>query len=600
MYTNDFFRFHRLSARLGLVAGAFFTAITLGCAQISLAAECEDNAILGITPLNDLGAQTYKGSTGGLYPNGQNVRPAAHETAGKALAAQIKPLNEAGLPDPNGKIVLVSIGMSNASQEFLTFIEDTAANSLKNPALVLVNAARGGQDSPTWVSLDSENWDYVSGKLAKAEVTPNQVQAAWIKQAIKGPHFIGGFPEHADVLSQDLEAIVKNMRILYPNLKIVYLSSRTRSYLYEDKSVNPEPYAFESGFSVKWLIERQLDGLLPYEAPMGKPVAPYLSWGPYLWADGMAPRSDGFVWACSDLAEDLTHPSESGKAKVSQQLLAFFQTDSTTTPWFLDPAKQGGPSCSVSVNVLNQNPLTVHYTSPAAAGHVWTFEDGGFSYEQNPTKIFYAPGTYTARLMIADAAGKYSLCAAPSVTVGGQVPGTLVAAFTGQPTQGTAPLTVQFTDQSSGAISNRLWSFGDGATSSATNPSHIYAQPGIYTVSLTVTGATSSTTAVKANYISVVALPPPPGGGGGSPKAPKLVIKSRLLKTSAGEFQIGWKSNNADACAASSVPSDSVWQGSKDLSGQTFVQPAATTVYSLTYSGAGGSATESVTLSPSK
>lgn len=63
-----------------------------------------------------------------------------------------------------------------------------------------------------------------------------------------------------------------------------------------------------------------------------------------------------------------------------------------------------------------------------------------------------------------------------------------IAAFVAIPTIGVAPLTVSFTDLSIGVITTWLWDFGDGSTSSAQNPGHIYTVPGIYTVTLTVTG----------------------------------------------------------------------------------------------------------------
>lgn len=62
-----------------------------------------------------------------------------------------------------------------------------------------------------------------------------------------------------------------------------------------------------------------------------------------------------------------------------------------------------------------------------------------------------------------------------------------VADFTANSTNGEAPLTVRFTDNSTGYICDRNWDFGDGKNSTVQNPNHTYAQPGIYTVSLTVT-----------------------------------------------------------------------------------------------------------------
>lgn len=84
---------------------------------------------------------------------------------------------------------------------------------------------------------------------------------------------------------------------------------------------------------------------------------------------------------------------------------------------------------------------------------------------------------------------------------------TITAGFSGTPLSGNAPLTVQFTDQSTSdlGISTWLWSFGDGTTSSQQNPMHGYSAAGLYTVSLTVTGLAGSDTETKADYINVSA-----------------------------------------------------------------------------------------------
>ena len=87
-----------------------------------------------------------------------------------------------------------------------------------------------------------------------------------------------------------------------------------------------------------------------------------------------------------------------------------------------------------------------------------------------------------------------------------------VASFTGTPTTGSAPLNVQFSDNSTGNPTSWSWNFGDpgsGAanTSTSQNPSHSYAADGTYTVSLTVTNASGNDTRTRANYI-VVATPP--------------------------------------------------------------------------------------------
>src|SRR5882672_3484670 len=75
-----------------------------------------------MAPLTELGPAQYKGFAGGLYPNGKNHRPEAHDRVGILIATQVKPLDAQGQLSDEGKIVLLSIGMSNTTQEFSMFM----------------------------------------------------------------------------------------------------------------------------------------------------------------------------------------------------------------------------------------------------------------------------------------------------------------------------------------------------------------------------------------------------------------------------------------------------------------------------------------------
>ncbi|NJN53327.1 MAG: PKD domain-containing protein [Anaerolineae bacterium] len=85
------------------------------------------------------------------------------------------------------------------------------------------------------------------------------------------------------------------------------------------------------------------------------------------------------------------------------------------------------------------------------------------------------------------------------------------ADFTADPVIGHAPLAVNFYDNSAGSITSYLWDFGDSGSSVVASPVHTYTQSGIYTVSLTVTDASSQHTLTRTNYIfvnpPVVSLP---------------------------------------------------------------------------------------------
>ena len=122
----------------------------------------------------------------------------------------------------------------------------------------------------------------------------------------------------------DLRRIVGILRSRFPNLQLIYLSSRTYAG-YATTALNPEPYAYESGFAVKWLVQERIEGKL---------AGPWLAWGPYLWTDGTKGRRDGLVWTCQDVRSDGTHPSPSGQQKVAQLLLKFFSTSATAKRWF--------------------------------------------------------------------------------------------------------------------------------------------------------------------------------------------------------------------------------------------------------------------------
>lgn len=78
-----------------------------------------------------------------------------------------------------------------------------------------------------------------------------------------------------------------------------------------------------------------------------------------------------------------------------------------------------------------------------------------------------------------------------------------MAQFQTSITSGKAPLTVHFTDSSTGSPTLYLWKFGDRATSTEQNPDHIYTKRGIYTITEVVKNSAGSNTRVKTGYITV-------------------------------------------------------------------------------------------------
>jgi len=312
----------------GLVTLAVLLAAT-GSAQ-----NCNGTSV-GLVPLTDLGEGLYQGYSGGLYPGGLNHRPSTHDAAGLAEAGQVVPRDAAGAPDPqNGAIVLLSIGMSNTSQEFSEFVRQARLDRDLNPRVVIVNGAQGGQTAQRIANPNATFWTNIDARLKQDGVTRAQVQAVWFKEADAGPR--DPFPKHAQTLQSEFIAIMNILRTLYPNARLCYLSSRIYAG-YATSTLNPEPYAYESGFAVRWTIEEQLNAnpSLNYDPKKGAVKSPWLAWGPYLWADGLNYRSDGLVYLCSDLGNDGTHPSSTGRQKVAGLLMDFFKSDATTKTWFL-------------------------------------------------------------------------------------------------------------------------------------------------------------------------------------------------------------------------------------------------------------------------
>jgi len=300
----------------------------------------------GLVPLADTGKGSYKGEDLGLYGNNSNTPPPAHLAAAMREAAKIVPLDASGRPSPGGKIVLLSIGMSNTTQEFSEFKRIADADPAKSPNVVIVDCAQGGQDAIVWARAESgmngdrpSPWTVLDQRLTASGVTALQVQAAWLKQARAGPAALGAFPAHARELQANLVSILEIAKKRCPNLRLAFLSSRVYAG-YATTNLNPEPYAYESAFSVRWVIQDQIKGepALNFAPERGEARAPLALWGPYLWADGVAPRpADGLVWKREDLGADGTHPSMSGRQKVAALLLEFFKSDPSARPWFTRP-----------------------------------------------------------------------------------------------------------------------------------------------------------------------------------------------------------------------------------------------------------------------
>src|SRR5437867_857694 len=113
-------------------ASIFFAILT------SVSAQAQGGGSTGNIPINDLGAGTYMGFQGGLYPGGQNAPPAGHAAAAQLMAGQIVSRDASGNPSPDGKVLMLSIGMSNTTHEFSVFERQEDLNAGRNARVVII------------------------------------------------------------------------------------------------------------------------------------------------------------------------------------------------------------------------------------------------------------------------------------------------------------------------------------------------------------------------------------------------------------------------------------------------------------------------------
>ncbi len=283
-----------------------------------------------LKPLTDMtAADSYEGEDGGLYGKGSNEPPDALKKSAETAIAQIKPLDAAGQPSDSGKIALVSISMSNATQEFSVFKTIADKDTRKSDKLTIVDCAQGGQTMAAWAQPEGRPWPEAMNRLQRAEVSPQQVQVAWIKLANAGPS--GSKTEHLATLEADTLKVLHLLKERFPNLRIAYLGSRIYAG-YASTGLNPEPYAYEGAFAVRHLIRQQISG----DESLALTKSPLLLWGPYLWADGEKGRKlDDLKYTKDDFGPDGTHPSNSGREKVAKLLLEFFATNPLAKGWFV-------------------------------------------------------------------------------------------------------------------------------------------------------------------------------------------------------------------------------------------------------------------------
>lgn len=217
----------------------------------------------------------------------------------------------------------------------------------------------------------------------------------------------------------------------------------------------------------------------------------------------------GWLWSFGDgTTSTLQNPSHTytaaGAYTVSLQVSAAQGSNTLQRVGYIVLHHPVEPTADFSLdNPVGYAPMTVQFTDESHPGTAaitewaWTFGDGGTSSDANPGHTYTTPGVYTVGLTVRTAYGEDTVTRAASVQV--QQPQPPTADFSSQRV-GLNPPIVAFTDLSTAGtspITSRLWTFGDGATSTLAAPVHTYAAFGTYEVSLTVTTAHGSDTETR-------------------------------------------------------------------------------------------------------
>lgn len=398
----------RSSTRMTWAAAPLLAALALAPAAASAVVN------IGQKPLTDRApGEFYQDpmlGEPGLFPGGLNAPSGAHLLYGRGKVLAIVPRDAAGNPSPLGWVGFFSVGMSNTNQEWSRFERIADAGGEHGGRVVLVDAALGGVDASRMANPGDVFWSAFDSRLATAGLTASQVQVVWLKQhlamnpdtsqpAYGNPSYVVG----ADTLKGYLESIVGILRGRLPCLQAVYFSSRIYAGhggpAYTLRS--QEPFGFESAFAVKRAIADQIAGV----GDLG--TGPWLTWGPYLWADGVTPRSDGLTWQAGDIESDATHPTLAGEVKVADLLRRFFGGDANAVLWY-------GPG--VGPPVVVRDAVADAFVDNAAPGSTHGLEPVLDLTSSRPVHVRFDLGALPAASLVR---AKLSLLADPDLGIGG-------------------------------------------------------------------------------------------------------------------------------------------------------------------------------------
>jgi hypothetical protein len=285
-------------------------------------------------PLDDLGTGTFGDSVGGLYPNGENAPSGVYADDLYSISQQIVPLDTFGNPSssPKAKITFLSMGGSTGGHNMKNLQGKTVGNPLCNQSVKIINGNTGTGDGAIGNIMDTNHtyWAHVSKMLRGTKSSYRQVQVLYL-ETDDTAKFIS-WPQRPTLVKNDLEACMRVMKIKFPNLKIIYVLGRTKTFG-NNATWNKEPSPYYFGWGCKWAIQDQINGVPGTEYKDSNAVAPMIAWGFYQWADSLPRQTDGFYWRSSE-TEDGLHANAVGQDTLTYRFQNFLLTDKNSSLWY--------------------------------------------------------------------------------------------------------------------------------------------------------------------------------------------------------------------------------------------------------------------------
>lgn len=286
-----------------------------------------------LVPLNDLKTGTFKDSVGGLYPNGSNKPYGTYATDLYNTCAGIVPIDTFGNASAKGKIIFISLGGSTGGKNMTALIKKTKGNLKTNPNLKMMNCNQPAQQAPLSFIANptSTYWTHVKSILALHKSSLRQVQVIYLET--DDGSITLKFPDRANIIKGLIQVSLRTLKQQMPNLKVVYVLGRTRTFSNTVTPWNTEPGPYYFGWACKWAIQDQIKKVPGTEYKGSKAVAPMLAWGFYQWADSLPRATDNFYWRYSQTKDGL-HANEAGQDTLATRFQKFLLKDERAKLWY--------------------------------------------------------------------------------------------------------------------------------------------------------------------------------------------------------------------------------------------------------------------------